>query len=602
VDGLAFATCASPKAYTISGGSHRFEVKARNAAGVESGVAAATWTVDVLAPTVAVSSPTTGAQVSSTVQVVATAGDNLGIARVEMRIDGSLKGTSTVTPHSFSWDTTRETNGQHVVELRSVDTAGNVSAPVTSTYVVSNLPSGGSCSGVQVAPGVDALGAAIAANSATTFCLRAGVHRLTSAVVAKAGSTFVGEPGAIISGARDITGLFQQSGSAWVAGGMSYEGTGTAFEDPCGPPWGPTGSTLCLRTNNVFYDDRWLTRVGSLSELSSGEFYFDYGADRIYIADSPAGHKVEVAVSPQAFRSHGTGAYNVTIRGLVVEKFANPISTHAIEGNDGWVLESVEVRFNHGCGASGNVVRASLFHDNGQCGFTGSDDSDIVVENSEFYENHRVPVVCWHTASVKILRSQNAIVRGNYSHDEDCLGLWTDWDNIGTLFENNRTERIGGPGIFHEASFDAVIRNNVVRDSGYWREFDGWIDGSGILVNSSRNVEIYGNTVEGNRHGIGATNTTRGSNPTYGGRETRNLRVHDNTIRVGAGRTAGGVAGIIYQPFSGQALFTRNTYVVCSSSVWTGPKPAGSSGGGDLTWAEWRAQGQDANSTASFNC
>jgi hypothetical protein len=448
----------------------------------------------------------------------------------------------------------------------------------------------------------------VAANPpGTTFCLQGGVHRLTRAIVPKAGSAFIGQRGAVVSGARDITTAFVPAGSHWVASGMKMEGTYDPGygDDPCGPPWGPAGSTLCLRTNDVYYDNRLLTRVGSLSELSRGEFFFDYGADKIYIANHPRGHTVEVGVAPQALRSAGTDAVNVTVSGLVIEKFATPAASYAMEGKTGWVLDHLEVRLNHACGATAPLVRSSVFHDNGQCGFAGGD-GPVVVEHNEFYKNHRIPIACWDSASVKIMRSHDAVIRDNYAHDEDCVGLWTDWDNIRTLYEGNRVERVGGPGIFHEASFDAVIRSNVVRDSGFDSQFDGWIDGSGILVNSSRNVEVYGNTVVGNRHGIGATNTERGSSPRYGVREVVNLRVYDNVVKVTSRprreQVAAGVAGIISQPFVRQAFFDRNQYAICGAAGFAGPLSPGSTMYGVTTWQEWRAEGEDPSSTISFGC
>jgi hypothetical protein len=606
LDAASFASCTSPRTYaSLGAGSHRFEVMAVSSSGLESGVAAYTWTIDTTRPTVTITAPTAGATLSGTATIAVSASDNLRVERVELRIDGSLRGTSTVAPHTFTWDTTKEANGQHTVEVRAFDVAGNQSAPAASTYSVSNSAStsssGWSCNGVHVAPGLDSVAAAVAANPAGTFCIRAGVHRFTTAVVPKAGSTFIGEPGAIWSGARDITASFVPSGSFWVASGMTMEGYG----DPGWPtsPCGSSGGTLCLRTNNVFYDDRWLTRVGSLSELSSGEFFFDYANDRIYIADNPAGHRVEVAVAPQAVRSFRTDAVNVTISGIVVEKFATPANSYAIEGKDGWVLDRVEIRLNHACGATAQVLRNSLVHDNGQCGFSAADGSGLTVENNVFYENHRTSIAPWHTAAVKVLRSRNAVIRNNYVHDEDHMGLWTDWDNVGTLYEGNRAERIGGPGIFHEASCAAVIRNNTVRNAGFAPEFNGWIDGSGILVNSSRDVQIYGNRVEDTKHGIGATSTSRGSGPNCGEFVVRNFRVHDNVVRVGGGgRAAGGVAGTVTQPFTSQAFYDRNSYTLCASTLFAGPKPAGSTTQGYLSWSEWRAQGQDPSSTISITC
>ena len=51
--------------------------------------------------------------------------------------------------------------------------------------------------------------------SGTTFLIEAGVHRMRSAVP-KSGDAFVGQPGAVLDGAQQLT-SFQQSGTAWVA-------------------------------------------------------------------------------------------------------------------------------------------------------------------------------------------------------------------------------------------------------------------------------------------------------------------------------------------------------------------------------------------------
>ncbi len=85
-------------------------------------------------------------------------------------------------------------------------------------------------------------------------------------------------------------------------------------------------------------------------------------------------------------------------------------------------------------------------------------------------------------------------MRGNYAHDNWGSGLHTDIDNVNTLYENNRSENNAQIGIFHEIGYKAIIRNNVTRGNGY---ASGWVAGAGIFVNSSQDVEIYGNTVSG---------------------------------------------------------------------------------------------------------
>ena len=51
LDGGGFSSCSSPQSYSALGeGAHSFQVKARDAAGNESGAATRSWTVDTLAP------------------------------------------------------------------------------------------------------------------------------------------------------------------------------------------------------------------------------------------------------------------------------------------------------------------------------------------------------------------------------------------------------------------------------------------------------------------------------------------------------------------------------------------------------------------------
>jgi hypothetical protein len=62
---------------------------------------------DTTPPTVALTSPTSGQQFASgaSVPVSATATDNVGVARVEFRIDGTLVNTDTTSPYGFNTST-----------------------------------------------------------------------------------------------------------------------------------------------------------------------------------------------------------------------------------------------------------------------------------------------------------------------------------------------------------------------------------------------------------------------------------------------------------------------------------------------------------------
>jgi len=85
---------------------------------------------DTTPPTATITSPTGGSTVSGTVSVSVNASDNVGVAKVEFRVDGTLKATITGgNPFVFSWDSTTATNGSHNIEARAYDLAGNQSLP-----------------------------------------------------------------------------------------------------------------------------------------------------------------------------------------------------------------------------------------------------------------------------------------------------------------------------------------------------------------------------------------------------------------------------------------------------------------------------------------
>ena len=91
-------------------------------------------------------------------------------------------------------------------------------------------------------------------------------------------------------------------------------------------------------------------------------------------------------------------------------------------------------------------------------------------------------------------------------------------------------------GIFHEISYDAVIRGNEVRGNGFG--FDAWVWGAGIIVSTSTNVEVTGNLVAGNADGIIGVHQDRSDAPaSYGPLALRNLSVHDNVIDGNGGWT-----------------------------------------------------------------
>jgi hypothetical protein len=86
-------------------------------------------------PTVSITEPANGATVSGVVTVSANASDDVGIAKVEFLLNGSLLATDFDAPYSIQWDTTKHAETTFTLSAKATDTAGNAttSAPITVT-------------------------------------------------------------------------------------------------------------------------------------------------------------------------------------------------------------------------------------------------------------------------------------------------------------------------------------------------------------------------------------------------------------------------------------------------------------------------------------
>ncbi|MGH7995576.1 MAG: Ig-like domain-containing protein [Opitutaceae bacterium] len=86
----------------------------------------AVGTGDFTGPTVSITAPTGGAQVSGTETVSASASDNVGVAGVQFQLDGAALGSEVTTaPYTYNWDTTTTTDGAHTLTAVARDAAGN---------------------------------------------------------------------------------------------------------------------------------------------------------------------------------------------------------------------------------------------------------------------------------------------------------------------------------------------------------------------------------------------------------------------------------------------------------------------------------------------
>jgi parallel beta-helix repeat protein len=453
------------------------------------------------------------------------------------------------------------------------------------------VPVGLSAADVILNPGDD-IQAAVKKNPAgTTFVLNAGTYRLQK-VVPKNGNIFQGRGRntTILTGAKVLTG-WTHSGSTWYVTGQTQQGHVTDKAE-CEP-----GYPRCDYPEGLWIDNVWKLHVAKPADVGPGKWFFDYAADRISIGDDPTGHTVETSVTDFAFVA---GGVNVKIRDITIEKYATASQRGAVHSRDqfseapvsGWVIDNCEIRQSHGNGvhvANNTQVLNSNIHHNGNLGIGGGAPvTNTLIQGNEIsFNNVEHFNIGWQSGGVKLADGvMNTTFRNNYVHDNYGVGLWCDHCSTGQVYEGNRVENNYSQGIFHEVSADAIIRNNTVRWNGHERT--GWLYDAQIMLSSSWNVEVYGNTVqvsatEGNAITIVDQDREDGS-PVTNNYIHDNLVIHDGTVGLSG-------ADADYNPspiLTDRNRFVHNTYCVpnLSGRFWNW--------GDEKTWAQWQSVAEDA--------
>lgn len=415
---------------------------------------------------------------------------------------------------------------------------------------------------IAIEPGKSIQAAVDFAGEGAVFCLKKGVHR-AQAVRPRAGQGFYGEDEAVLNGSRLLDGFRREEG-LWVANTQLQR---VRKHGECLP-----SAPACDLPQAVFIDDKPLTRVLSKDGLASNEVYIDYAGGRIYLADDPTNHKVEATVASFAFQSK---ASNVSISRLTIEKYGSRAQEGAIHAREGarWSIENCVVRLNSGAGISvgtGTRVHNCDVHHNGQIGIEGHG-NDIRIEGNRIWSNNIYGFdPGWQAGGAKIALSNGVTFRGNHVHHNSGPGLWCDGDCRNVVYEDNLVEYNQQIGIFHEISFNAAIRRNVVRYNGTGN--GSWFWAADIVIAASQDVEVTGNTVTVASGACGIVLIDQGRRDDGKKYKTRNNTVRANEMTFEGAVCAGGVSdtkpenenfGIITH---GGNRFDGNTYRVRGES------------------------------------
>jgi probable HAF family extracellular repeat protein len=124
-----------------AGGTHVLSAVARDGSGVTGTAAPVNVTVDNVPLSVSITAPASGATVSGTITVSATATGDVRVVGVQFKLDGANLGSKVTTaPYAVSWNTASAPNALHTLTAVARDVAGNTSTSSAVTVRVRNHP------------------------------------------------------------------------------------------------------------------------------------------------------------------------------------------------------------------------------------------------------------------------------------------------------------------------------------------------------------------------------------------------------------------------------------------------------------------------------
>lgn len=209
-------------------------------------------------------------------------------------------------------------------------------------------------------------------------------------------------------------------------------------------------------------------------------------------------------------------------------------------------------------GGSNTTIENDCLTHNSQGGFNSSSGYNVLVENNEFDGNGigiypdtagpgASPFSCGCSGGMKLFFSLNAVVTGNYVHDNYNVGIWFDFDNAGANISNNYVASNWAYGIQYEASYNANISDNTLVGNG-WPSNGPWPSGDGSSLCFGNVPCAYGN---GPITGAGGGNA---QGDIYLANSGANSNINSVTLPAGSG------TGTVSSNYNGQFLVQNNVF------------------------------------------
>jgi parallel beta-helix repeat protein len=255
---------------------------------------------------------------------------------------------------------------------------------------------------VDIWPGQHIQGVVNVNAGATTFCLRAGVHNLTSSITPKTGNTFVGEYGAILDGTNWSTTDTTQA--AFRAHNQNIDSV--------------TIRNLVIRKMpqkgiHAFYwlsPDHWTIEYNEIAQNKTGILFADHSVIR---------------------------------NNYIHHNYDDPSASDPARRGGGYV---------------GYYARYSTFENN-EIAYNGKEQKMMETVSVTFRNNfvhHNQGDGIWYDGG-----NPNALIEGNRVEDNASNGIFYEASN-GSIIRNNTIRRSGDTGVFISTSQNAEIYGNTL--------------------------------------------------------------------------------------------------------------------------------------------
>lgn len=425
--------------------------------------------------------------------------------------DASASGSSAVKFYSCSGPVSDPSAGAGA----TLPLQYNVSTIPTGTVYVSQTGSD-SNNGTINSPFATLAKAVSAAPTGGNVVIRGGTYRQGNITVNKS-LKITAYPNEIpvFNGAQTLSNT-----SGWiVSGNNSYhsytpmpvtDGSGISFTTCQNQP------TSCIGKfpDQVWIGTRQLQQVATEAEVTSGKFYVDSTAGRIYLnSGDVASGNIEVSNLRHFISIFGA---NVTLSGFQVIRYSNSASDYGVfivygtadnnvldnmlisdsafltisystsgtDMNDNSTIKNSTLQFGNWMGV--NTLATNYF----------KLDHNLITNMNQFGDFTPSP----QSGALKASRTWHTMVLNNKVLNNNSQGIWFDESNYMAEVAGNDIENNAGSGLFYEISDFGYIINNYIKSTGGARA---------LKTAASSNLYIVNNTLIGGADPLGVYTDSR---------------------------------------------------------------------------------------------